>query len=171
MKSGMEKLDSVVFSLVERLEEGERDAKASEYAKMRGCCEEFREKVKEFVRELVFLTCPEEMDAVLGMVERLIERAVDGDCGPIEPACCAPGLRLENVYRWRRDTIHKNAALEAGIREMKGMVKNIDDEIQWLSRYDTVGGLSVLKQEKWFVRMMGDLYWLVDEMNRKSGEN
>ena len=169
MKSGMEKLDSVVFSLVERLEEGERDAKVSEYVKMRGCFDEFREKVKGFVQELVFLTCPEEMDAVLNLVERLSEKAIcDGFCGPIEAVCCAPGLRLENVYKWRRDTIHKNAALEAEIREMKGMAKNIDDEMGSLSQ---VGGLSAVKQEKWFVRMMGDLYWLVDEMNRKAREN
>lgn len=171
MKSDMEKLDVVVFSLAERLGEADAEAKLSEYREMRGRFDVFKERVGAFVENLVFLAAPEECDEVLELVARLSRQAIeDGSLPPIHLAACSPALKLEHVYQWRRKTLHKNAALEATIRELKCTIKNLDDKMTMPASVP-----SSRKQEKWFIRMMGDLYWAIGEMNRgnevRSGEN
>ena len=171
----MDELDEVVFGLLERLEEEVSSQKMYEYMMIRREYEQFKNKAAVFVRDLTFLSCPEDEEAVLELTSDLIEKALsDGECPPIKQSCYVPALKLVNVYRWWRNTIHKNMTLETQIRELRFIEEQIDEEISELEKtlQDSLTSedkTNALKQEKWFIRMMGDLYWVIDELNRTSG--
>ena len=167
----MQGLDMMAFLLMNRLNDASKNDFISKYKQLRGKLEEH--ELRNFFEDLIARSCPERQEHLLKAVSGYI-RGITEVPEEIDPANEIEAINLTNVLTWWRETIVQNKQLEFDKKNMERDEKRLKEEVEILQRY--LGGLQApgmgssetVKLERQMIRMISDLYWAIDEVNRMS---
>lgn len=178
----MRKLDRLVFINLNRCENNE--SLKTRYINMRQTGADFdkqlcmfRNEVDDFMRDLLLESCCDKLEQVWKLYKQLLVQAMEEvqkiqKFPEIEMENLIEALYPENVMSWLTECIHKNQQLERTIQYLDNSLYEFQVEQSFweelkaeLTKHKTKERETV-RHQKQFLRIMGDLYWTLDEVNR-----
>lgn len=178
----MKKLDRLVFVHLNRCENSE--TLKEKYITMRKNDVEvdqqisnFRKQVDDFVRDLLIESCCDNPEDVWKLYKKLLQQAMEEvedlqSFPDIEMENLIEALYPENVLGWFTESMQKTEEL---IRTVKYLDKSLQEaqveksfwaELQEELNRQKTKEKETVRHQRQFLRIMGDLFWTIDEVNR-----
>lgn len=183
----MNQIDELIYTLTERLNDEMKISQRNEYnQKIRKIYNEhpddYENKLMEdaplFFKNIILLTGCEEPQKYYSILNRYLHQALaNPKFETISEVCIfdtiTPQTNPMNIYKWYKNTLIENIHLETQIAELKQKYRDLSYEQTLLAAEENRQNDQSLKDKteskciKRGERIRGDLYRLIDDMNRK----
>lgn len=183
----MNQIDELIFTLTERLNDEIKIIQRLEYnQKIRKIyiehLDDYKSKLMKeaplFFKKLILLSGCEEPQKYYSLLNRYLHQALNNpnfDSIPTQSIfdLVTPQTNVMNIYKWYKNTLIENILLESKITELKNICRDLLYEKNLITAEENRQSDQSVKDKsesqciKRGERIRGDLYLLMDDMNRK----